>query len=303
MKVRLFSHTDLDGYGCNIVANFVYGKENVVATNSHYDTINEEVNKYIDNKEYEKFDVTFITDISVNKETADRINELVKKGYEFRLYDHHKNSSWLNEYNWAFEIIEFVDTNTLTSGTWLLNLFTNEISTPVIDDLVVAIRDYDTWLWKENNDLRPKQLNDLFYILGFERFENELIKVNYNVDEFLEKYKIVLELEQEKIDRLVKDKLETIVESDDFIEGRIGIIFSEQYISELGNKICELRNDIDVIFIINPSNNTVSLRTVKDIDVSLIAKQYGGGGHTKASGFKFSPSMSLNYIDNILTDY
>ena len=43
---------------------------------------------------------------------------------------------------------------------------------------------------------------------------------------------------------------------------------------------------------------TVSYRTVKnDIDLSAIAKKYGGGGHPKASGSKFNISI----IDNTLS--
>jgi oligoribonuclease NrnB/cAMP/cGMP phosphodiesterase (DHH superfamily) len=43
--------------------------------------------------------------------------------------------------------------------------------------------------------------------------------------------------------------------------------------------------DIMMPFVFDGSRWTVSLYTTKDIDVSEIAKKYGGGGHQKAAGF------------------
>lgn len=45
----------------------------------------------------------------------------------------------------------------------------------------------------------------------------------------------------------------------------------------------------------------VSLRSKEDMDVSLIAKSFGGGGHKKASGFEydeFKPEEIIKKIRN-----
>jgi oligoribonuclease NrnB/cAMP/cGMP phosphodiesterase (DHH superfamily) len=44
-----------------------------------------------------------------------------------------------------------------------------------------------------------------------------------------------------------------------------------------------------------------SLRSIGDIDVSQIAKQYGGGGHKNAAGFRTSLQYGRKLIDNILS--
>jgi nanoRNase/pAp phosphatase (c-di-AMP/oligoRNAs hydrolase) len=43
-----------------------------------------------------------------------------------------------------------------------------------------------------------------------------------------------------------------------------------------------------------------SLRSIDEIDVSEIAKQYLGGGHTHAAGFRLSVQEGRKLIDSIL---
>ena len=48
------------------------------------------------------------------------------------------------------------------------------------------------------------------------------------------------------------------------------------------------------------STLTVSYRTVKDdLDLSDIAKGFGGGGHPKASGSRFDASIVNDILNNI----
>ena len=85
-----------------------------------------------------------------------------------------------------------------------------------------------------------------------------------------------------------------------FPEHTVGIIFADKYISELGNKLCELHPELDFVVLINMSTLTVSYRTVKnDLDLSDIAKRFGGGGHPKASGSRFDASIVNDMLNNI----
>ena len=62
----------------------------------------------------------------------------------------------------------------------------------------------------------------------------------------------------------------------------IGIVFAEEYRSELGHYICEKYKDkIDFACIIN-LNTHVSFRGIKDISINKFAQDYGGGGHRLA---------------------
>ena len=46
--VKLFSHTDLDGIGCGILAKLVFGKDNVEISYCDYDNIDSTVKEYLE---------------------------------------------------------------------------------------------------------------------------------------------------------------------------------------------------------------------------------------------------------------
>lgn len=57
--------------------------------------------------------------------------------------------------------------------------------------------------------------------------------------------------------------------------------------SEIGNQLCTLypESPFSVVFFETEGRKIFSLRSVGEFDVSLIAKQHGGGGHKNAAGF------------------
>ena len=73
---------------------------------------------------------------------------------------------------------------------------------------------------------------------------------------------------------------------------------ADSHTSELGNILCERHEELDFVAIIK--KETVSLRTVKDnVNLTDIAKQFGGGGHPKASGFPLNNVKLNNFINDI----
>lgn len=49
--VRLFSHTDLDGIGCGILAQLAFGKDNVEISYCDYDNIDSSVREYLETEQ------------------------------------------------------------------------------------------------------------------------------------------------------------------------------------------------------------------------------------------------------------
>jgi oligoribonuclease NrnB/cAMP/cGMP phosphodiesterase (DHH superfamily) len=309
-NVKLFSHTDLDGYGCNVIIKSLIGL-NSDCENLNYDKINERVKEYFVNKEYKQYIVTYITDISVNDEVAEIIDDIYKKeDIRVVLFDHHPTAQSLNKYTWATVDIE--RDGEKTSGTRMLyddckeaiDYLTDEnyINKDSLFDFVENVRKYDTWLWKEKyDDIKPKQLNDLFFLLGIERFVDKIVhSVKYasaNISEFIEDNKLILELQQEKIDKYIESKNKELI-SKNIIGYKAGVVFAEQFQSELGNRLSEMNPQYDLIIMIG--NKTISYRTVKDnINCSEIAKLFGGGGHPKASGSQIEKDKQLGYIDEL----
>ena len=77
----LFTHDDLDGVGCAIVARLAFPDDLVVRYCS-YKSINSEINFFLD--QLQEPVKIIISDISVNEETATRLD-----GYDVAMYDHH----------------------------------------------------------------------------------------------------------------------------------------------------------------------------------------------------------------------
>lgn len=288
--IKLITHNDLDGVGCYIVARVLLDEE-IDVTYCNYGDVNEEVLKAIENENvYSKI---FITDISVTEEVA---NELDKIGEKVVLLDHHPTALFLNRYSWA-KVEEYFDIEEKTCATRLLYDYFNANGNVYLDTFVEKVRLFDTWLWKEKyNDEDAKYLNDLRYILGKEDFANSLIsKIKSKSTLFNEFDLKLLAIKQREIDSYVEKKDKDLVVTE--IRGyKAGVVIAESNQSELGNRLCEMHPELDLVAMVN--QNGISYRTVKDnVNVSEIAKYFGGGGHPKASGSSVPKECLEGFIE------
>ena len=302
MKVKLFTHTDLDGIGCAVLAKLAFG-DNIDISYCNYNNINTEVEKVI--SQQTDYDIYFITDISITEEIAEKINMSYKNVY---LLDHHPTALFLNKYSWCKVQINNQEEKLKTSGTellyyWLLKNNYLDIKR-ALKLFVWVVTNYDTWEWVNVGKFGTwsKDTNDLFTILGKDKFIEWAIKqIKENIfPKFNEEENLLLSIRQEEISAYIKKKNEQIIKS--HLNGyQCVFVFAEQYISELGNKLCELHPEVDFVVIIDISNNKVSYRTIKNnIDLGKdIAKAFGGGGHPKAAGSQISKMIQYQLIHNI----
>ena len=110
----------------------------------------------------------------------------------------------------------------------------------------------------------------------------------------------LLEYKQRDIDKYIESKSKLIIR-EDILGYKAGIVFAEQYISELGNKLCEMNADLDFIAIINMSHS-ISYRSVKDslhLGNDIAKVYYNGGGHAKAAGSAISDKIRSKVIGMI----
>ena len=289
-KIKLFTHTDLDGVGCAIVAMKVLGRECVDVEYVNYDDVDKKILKWLDERDEDVYNnQCFITDISVSEETARVLNNT---DLDLCLLDHHATAVGLNKYDWC-EVRSIDRFGVPTSGTDMLYEYFLAPADESLRQFVKAVRDYDTWQWVKTPDGEfSKSLNDLFKIYGRDRFiRKALLALSFNSfrrDFITEPDAEILQLEQEKIDRMVAEKNKEIRVASLF-GYKAGAVFAEEHISELGNKLCCLNPELDFIAVVNMTTKTVSFRTVKDIDMGKdIASKFGGGGHPKAAGATIS---------------
>lgn len=305
--IKLFTHTDLDGVGCAILAKLAFGEE-VDISYCNYDDINENVMNYLNHND-DSLSYIYITDIRVNEEVAELLD---KRGGVF-LLDHHPTALGLNKYPWCKVMVEDLN-GVKTSGTkmfynWLgMNGCLNEEleANEALSRFTELIRNYDTWRWSElgEDGVICKQVNDLMYLYGRDKFitwciseiHDEVFPRLYSADELL------LNTKQKEIDEYVEEKNEQLFTSP--MCGRVcGFVFAEKYVSELGNRLCKMHPEIDYVAMIDMGSKTVSYRTVKD-DIDLgkdVAQLFGGGGHPKAAGSEFSVDVQFKTIEKIFS--
>ena len=321
MKIKLFTHTDLDGIGCAILAYLAFGRENVDIEYCDYSNVNDKVGDFFVKGSPVEYNAVFITDISINNELAIYITNEASEP-RVHLFDHHATALGLNKYDWC-EVSVMNDTLDIkTSGTELFYTYLrrheqfDHLSVNVIgniDEFVDIVRDYDTWRWKElgKEGIVCKQMNDLFYIYGREVF------IDWALDQILtlkfyrgisafpiysEKDMALLDQKQKEIDTYIEEKNKQLFHRVDEIGHTYGVVFAERYFSELGNRLCELNPDLAYIAMIDISSGTVSYRTIRDdIDVGgEIAHAYGGGGHPKAAGSTFDKDRIQRTVHGLI---
>lgn len=309
MNIKLFTHNDLDGIGCAVLGFISFDKVDVEYCG--YGDINDKVKSFIDNKEYANYDHVYITDISISPELAEEINnsepEVFEPGFKlcehFSLIDHHPTAKHLEKYWWC--AVEIENELGKCSGTSMFHdrlmhipHRTRLMATPVLN-FVETVRRYDTWEWKNvYKDETPNKWNNLLHLYGRQKFIDKVINKikNENRFKFDETDTLILELDKDKKDKYfeIKAKEITPVAIDTYVAGAV---FADQYISELGNHLAEKFAEYDFIVIIG--NKTVSYRGIKDIDLGLVAKQFGGGGHPRAAGSQIDKNKQLEYINSL----
>lgn len=304
LKIKLFTHTDLDGVGAAVIGKAFYGHD-INISYCEYGNVNKKVKRFIKSTAYKYYDKVFIVDISLNEEVAELIENTHPEGWEegfnlgemFQLLDHHPTAEWMNKYFWA-KVTPNIARDKKNCGTWMLHEYLLENEEEYdngirknVEGFADIVRQYDTWEWKtKTNNPFAKQLNDLLDILGKKKFiEKFSDQIKHLPNIFInETDKLLLELRQEEIDRYVYRKSkEMIIRKlilDPEVKYNVGFVFAERFRSELGNELCESNEEIDFVVMIDLSR-AISYRTTSDnIDLGDVASIFGGGGHPKAAG-------------------
>ncbi len=267
--------------------------------------INDYLNEKIDNNQLDSYDEIFITDLSVSKSIADKIM-MSKYNNKIKLFDHHKSAEWLNNYDFANvceSINGFMECGTTLFYKYLVNTFESKILTKEsVITFVELVREGDTWQFTDlKND--SDNLNALFNFYGIEDSIDKFTDFLYHNQSFYfdsTELEIIKCLNRKQTNYLKYMEDKVLFKRIDNYD--IGIVFAEQYRSSLGHHLAQIYQDkVDFIAIIN-LNRHVSFRGIKDIDISLFAKKFGGGGHPKACAIPLPNFLKDIIIKEIFND-
>lgn len=300
MRIYNFTHTDLDGVGSGLLIENFFGKENVTVSENNYNEIVDNVNKFINSGDYKNYDLIFMTDLSVPDEsTVSKIDSFF--GEKFVLLDHHSTAVWQNKYKWSY--VRETSGNKKTSGTslvmWFLlknkDVFYNKGVKPLNNttlknmvDYAELVRMYDCWEWDELDvPYEPaSDYNDFFYSIGKTGFKDFVHSVNFST-EIKPEYDVQIKNKKEILKRYASQKDKEIkgsilkTENGDF---NIGFIYVDMNfdVSKLGNMLSRMNPNYDGIGMLTVENKKLSFRTRNEVDLTPVAKLFGGGGHPKA---------------------
>jgi len=295
---HIFTHDDLDGVGPVILCNAAKMDLSTVIYNN-YESIDHNLNAFLESNEYAANDTLLITDITPSEEMCEKLDTYHRNKIKVILLDHHKTKSWVSNYSWATY-------ESTSCGTRLVlqYLQPNIPDKDLYFELVEAINAWDLWKLQSNFRTRGENLNTLLRFIGTHDFV-ETFSTNPTADN--EKpYSLIIQYlnknKEEYVKKVIEDQLLQAAYHMDDLGNTYKILFATDYISEVGHAAlvhpdCE---DLKYIVIVNPTIGMCSFRS-KDVDISNIAKKLGGGGHPSAAGCRIdSKSKIERYVVSLL---
>lgn len=304
MKIIHFTHNDLDGVACAVLAKKKYSLPVGMHTYAYtvqymdYATIDQailDVLSALNFRDKSALEGThiLITDICPMKETLDKLNEAHKVGVSVKLFDHHRTRAFCAEYPWAVY-------DEGHCGAWLtFHKFLTREDQGNFLEFVKGVEAYDMWNLKDSYRNKGERLNLLLRFLGTEQFMTTFIADAW-ADTQLEFQQILSALERNKkehVKRLLTKQLAAAPRNVDDLGNTYKILVAGEHTPDVGHSALmdEDNEDLKYVVVVNPMYGTASLYAREgELDVSAIAKKMGGGGHQAAAGF---PCDTIKTID------
>lgn len=320
-KGLLITSRDLDGgviatlasIAFNIDIDIVYSENGKEA---EY-TIEREL--FVENIENAGYTHIFIGKVSfdTNSSMPGVLDALAKKmGWNLTYYNHQSCNEYLNDmFDWAKVIPSLEGKQLMSADIFYKDLLENYglRKSEWLDDLVEMSRKYHTYEWKKDNDVEPRRLNEMFFSKLTKDAVNNLVQKYYMKSAFISVSEMedILKKEKDYDEFLDAKKFETKITTLNINDKtfKVAFVTSDKYISELGYDIATSFKNVDAAGIINSSYSKIRFRrgNNENIDVSEIAKAFGGNGSAYAAGAKITPAIQkkLNevFINTLLGEY
>lgn len=214
----------------------------------------------------------YILDFSYSKEILEKLNSRCKKVI---VLDHHKTAEE------SLKNVPFAIFNMNKSGASLAYEYFHSNETK--PDHIRYVEDRDLWNWKLP-DSKQYSLGAYSLIKTFTDFHKftaqDLIDAGYTIETY----------QSQLIETILANSYLTTFGIGGQTQYSVATVNSPVLQSELGNLLLQKYPDCDFSYVYreDQENTYISLRSEDSkVDVSIIAKVFGGGGHRNASGFTF----------------
>ncbi|ADG92264.1 phosphoesterase DHHA1 [Arcobacter nitrofigilis DSM 7299] len=331
------SHTDLDGYGCQLLTKEIFSQSYYLNANYGLEVKQSIIHfiEHIINEEIKDEILFLITDVNLTNAESKYINNEVIKlnedGYKIKLQllDHHATGqSSAEKYDWYF-----LDTSRCATKIVYdyfvknYNAFQDE-SQIWIEPLVNSINAIDIWIEDNQKDFEfgkvllsmvshVREINNVLFANKNRDFRIHLLKKaslylnevdgNIKLDSAIHSLKkefLNLDGKDDTIDNLSAKYLVNSITS---IKDELTINFQDKKgvltytlggISIPANAFLKANKDYDFFIDVSKRGNA-SFRADGNLDVGLLAQKLAnGGGHPNASGCKFDDFKEvINYSD------
>lgn len=291
MRILLFTHEqDIDGLGCAALAEEARIEYDLVLCKTF--ELDEKIETYLSKVNVGDYDKIIVTDLCPKKETLETIMADDELSNKFQVLDHHKTAEEFN----CYPFVKVVSENDVVkeSGTSLFYKYLKENNlldaSAVLDEFVELTRQYDTWDWYKLKKFLARKLHIIFETQGIEYYLDMIKSIIENCDKVVlddEAETIVVEFDKRLLDEINAMLERMIVEVLNIEDStfRVGYIKSlYKYRNDVADVIKnDNKNDIDAIGMVIEDRDSVSYRSVKDVDVSVIATYFGGSGHRESA--------------------
>lgn len=266
---------DLDGHCCGAILKYKYPDAKIVG----YD-----YGQPIPWDEVHDGEPVIMADVSLPM--PDMHTLWLKSGRNLVWVDHHISAIKAHE-QWVIDNGKFLTpvlnaSISACEGAWMY-LFPRE----AVPEAVELLGTYDSWRNKDkdywNYRVMPFQWGMRMECTSPETLDTELFRPgNKEVDAIIKQGEMILRYQKQQYERTAKFAFETVFEGLRCICINAGGGNSTMFESVWD----EEKYDAMVPMFYSGRGWTFSMYTTKDIDLSVIAKKHGGGGHAKACGFQ-----------------
>lgn len=319
MNPILFTHNDLDGAACAVVAKLFY--PNIRTIICSYDNIDNNILKHL--TRYPRRTV-IMSDVSYKK-SNDNITELFKHHNTY-IADHHESSLWLKDvfeqtniekdgkYCGAillYELLSYIkeygettkfDIRKLHKKHYFEKLYNSDTK---LYDFLTYVNNWDLWFWVNNTQKedwfqnKSLRLNNAYYLFE-QKFISKVYEYligkrkklfSYNDKNIISEY---CKKQEKDILEYVSSKKLAIYHSEKYGDLRCCLVYMEKPYQSLTSSYIKMEKgyseqyDMTVL----TYDTSGSLRNGNNINLCEIAKELGGGGHSYAAGFDWKENKN-----------